>query len=202
MRDPDHPKHARPDHEILDRHPAALEPARVRPVRVMSARRPAAACSRPRAGRRRRQRTALAFRRHDRDAIAGALRGAGRVDDRAQPGVGARGARADAGRGQDDDRANGQRRTRTRGTTPGQAVAFLTLQATAMGLSIRQMAGLRSRRASAACRVADVVRARGVVIAIGYAGDPDDSQRAAPSGDRSTAARAAADRVTSSFEGA
>lgn len=54
----------------------------------------------------------------------------------------------------------------------GQAVANLTLQATAAGLSIRQMRGFDAEAARAACRVPpDFIAA--VVMAIGYAGDPE-----------------------------
>lgn len=54
----------------------------------------------------------------------------------------------------------------------GQAVGFLTLQATAMGLSIRQMEGFDAARAREACAV-PASFAPAVVMAIGYAGDPD-----------------------------
>jgi len=53
----------------------------------------------------------------------------------------------------------------------GQAVAFLTLQATASGLSVRQMEGFDRARARAACRVPDPFELV-VVMAVGYAGDP------------------------------
>jgi nitroreductase len=53
----------------------------------------------------------------------------------------------------------------------GQAVAFLTLQATAIGLSIRQMQGFDPDLARAACRVPEPFEP-GVVMAVGYAGDP------------------------------
>lgn len=54
----------------------------------------------------------------------------------------------------------------------GQAVAFLTVQATSQDLSIRQMAGFDRTRAREACGVpADFEPA--VVMAIGYAGDPE-----------------------------
>jgi nitroreductase len=53
----------------------------------------------------------------------------------------------------------------------GQAVAFLTLQATAVGLSIRQMQGFDASRARAACSVPDGFEPA-VVMAVGYAGDP------------------------------
>jgi nitroreductase len=54
----------------------------------------------------------------------------------------------------------------------GQAVANLTLQATAEGLSIRQMRGFEPEAARAACRVPpDFVPA--VVMAVGYAGDAE-----------------------------
>ena len=53
----------------------------------------------------------------------------------------------------------------------GQAVAYLSLQATSIGLSTRQMQGFSPAAAAAACDVpADFAPA--VVIAIGYAGDP------------------------------
>src|SRR5579871_517211 len=54
----------------------------------------------------------------------------------------------------------------------GQAVAFLTLQATAMGLSVRQMEGFDH----AAARIAADVPAPfepAVMMSIGYAGDPE-----------------------------
>lgn len=54
----------------------------------------------------------------------------------------------------------------------GQAVANLTLQATAVGLSIRQMRGFDPETAAAACRLPSDV-APAVVMAIGYAGDPE-----------------------------
>ena len=54
----------------------------------------------------------------------------------------------------------------------GQAVGFLTLQATAMGLSSRQMQGFDVARAGAACQVPDPF-APAVVMAIGHAGDPE-----------------------------
>jgi nitroreductase len=54
----------------------------------------------------------------------------------------------------------------------GQAVAFLTLQATAMELSVRQMEGFVTATAREACNVpASFTPA--VIMAIGYAGDPD-----------------------------
>jgi nitroreductase len=54
----------------------------------------------------------------------------------------------------------------------GLAVGFLTLQATAIGLSIRQMEGFDTARAREACAV-PASFAPAVVMAIGYAGDPD-----------------------------
>jgi nitroreductase len=54
----------------------------------------------------------------------------------------------------------------------GQAVAQMIVQATSMGISVRQMEGFDRDQARAACHVPpsfDPV----VVIAIGYAGDPD-----------------------------
>jgi nitroreductase len=54
----------------------------------------------------------------------------------------------------------------------GQAVAFLTLQATAIGLSIRQMEGFDHDRAAEVCGV-PAPFAPAVMMAIGYAGDPE-----------------------------
>ena len=53
----------------------------------------------------------------------------------------------------------------------GQAVAFLTLQATASGLSVRQIQGFDVDVARQACRVPAPFEP-GVVMAIGHAGDP------------------------------
>lgn len=64
----------------------------------------------------------------------------------------------------------------------GQAVGFLTLQATALGLSLRQMEGFDHEAARAACKVPPPFEPA-VVMAIGYAGDPSaltiDAHRAA-----------------------
>ena len=54
----------------------------------------------------------------------------------------------------------------------GQAVAFLTLQATSIGLSVRQMEGFDRERARAACAVPEPFEPA-VIMAIGYAGDPE-----------------------------
>ena len=54
----------------------------------------------------------------------------------------------------------------------GQAVSLLTMQATAMGLSIRQMAGFDREKAREVCGVPPPFEP-GVMMAIGYAGDPD-----------------------------
>jgi nitroreductase len=54
----------------------------------------------------------------------------------------------------------------------GQAVSLLTMQATAQGLSVRQMEGFDRELARQACGVPDGFDPI-VVIAIGYAGDPD-----------------------------
>jgi nitroreductase len=64
----------------------------------------------------------------------------------------------------------------------GQAVAFLTVQATAMGLALRQMEGFDLARARAAARVPAPFEPS-VMIALGYRGPSDalahDSHRAA-----------------------
>ena len=54
----------------------------------------------------------------------------------------------------------------------GQAVGFLTLQATGLGLGVRQMEGFDLERAREACDVPGDYDAV-VVMAIGYPGDPD-----------------------------
>jgi nitroreductase len=54
----------------------------------------------------------------------------------------------------------------------GQAVGFLSLQATAMGLATRQMAGFDVERARTACDVPSLFEPA-IVMAIGRAGDPD-----------------------------
>jgi nitroreductase len=54
----------------------------------------------------------------------------------------------------------------------GQAVANLTLQATAIGLSVRQIQGFEVEAARAACRIEPPFDPA-VVMAIGYAGSPD-----------------------------
>ena len=54
----------------------------------------------------------------------------------------------------------------------GQAVGFLTLQATALGLAVRQMEGFDRDRARAACAVPSSFEPA-VVMAVGYAGDPE-----------------------------
>jgi nitroreductase len=64
----------------------------------------------------------------------------------------------------------------------GQAVAFLALQATASGLAIRQVQGFDREDARRACQVPERFEPA-VILAIGYAGDPDaltiDTHRAA-----------------------
>lgn len=54
----------------------------------------------------------------------------------------------------------------------GQAVGFLTLQATELGMSIRQMGGFDRRRVREICQIPPDFAAV-VVMAIGYAGDPE-----------------------------
>ena len=54
----------------------------------------------------------------------------------------------------------------------GQAVAFLSLQATSQGLSLRQMEGFDRSTAKEALRVPEDFEPA-VVMAIGYAGDPE-----------------------------
>jgi glutamine cyclotransferase/nitroreductase len=53
----------------------------------------------------------------------------------------------------------------------GQAIAFLTIQATSMGLGLRQMAGFDHEKARAACAVAPPFEPV-VMMALGYPGEP------------------------------
>ena len=53
----------------------------------------------------------------------------------------------------------------------GQAVALLVMQATSQGLSVRQMAGFRHDEVRAACGIPEGFDPI-VVVAVGYAGDP------------------------------
>jgi nitroreductase len=57
----------------------------------------------------------------------------------------------------------------------GQAVGFLVLQATGLGLSIRQMEGFDHDRARRACNIPPPFEPA-VLMAIGYAGDPETLQ--------------------------
>jgi nitroreductase len=54
----------------------------------------------------------------------------------------------------------------------GQAVGMMVLQATALGLSVRQMAGFRHEDVRAACAIPEGFDPI-VVVAVGYAGDPE-----------------------------
>jgi nitroreductase len=54
----------------------------------------------------------------------------------------------------------------------GHAVALLTLQATSMGIAVRQMAGFDGERARVGCKIPAPFQPA-VVMAIGYAGDPE-----------------------------
>jgi nitroreductase len=54
----------------------------------------------------------------------------------------------------------------------GQAVGFLTLQATSVGLALRQMEGFDRPAAAAACQIPPEFEPV-VIMAIGYAGEPD-----------------------------
>ena len=54
----------------------------------------------------------------------------------------------------------------------GQAAALLTVQATAQGLAIRQMAGFDKEKVRESCRIPEPFDPF-VVMAIGYAGDPE-----------------------------
>jgi nitroreductase len=70
----------------------------------------------------------------------------------------------------------------------GQAVAFLTLQATSIGLAVRQMEGFDHEQARQACAVPAPFEPA-VLMAIGYSGDPEsltyDKHRAAERAPRS-----------------
>ncbi|MFI5179114.1 MAG: nitroreductase family protein [Vicinamibacterales bacterium] len=165
-----HPKAARPDHEILDViqrrwSPRAFDPARdvtrEALLRLFEAARWA-----PSAGNEQPWRFVAASRHSTPDAFASILSSLEPknrawadvapvlvlvvVNEARQPGYEPSAAWYDA----------------------GQAVAFLTLQATSMGLSVRQMEGFDRGRAREACAV-PAPFAPAVVMAVGYAGDPE-----------------------------
>jgi len=165
-----HPKIARPDHEILDVirerwSPRAFDPsrpvARADLLRLFEAARwaPSSANEQP-------WRFVVADRRESPesfDALLGSLEGRNPVWAAQAPLLVLIAVRLTLER---NDAVNAHA-----WYDAGQAVAFLTLQATSMGLSIRQMEGFDAARARAACRVPAPFQP-GVVMAIGYAGDP------------------------------
>jgi len=57
----------------------------------------------------------------------------------------------------------------------GQAVGFLVLQATSMGISTRQMEGFDREKAGVACTLPEGFEVA-VIMAVGYAGDPSTLQ--------------------------
>ncbi len=163
-----HPKHARPDHDILDviRHrwsPRAFDPDRTvsRPdlVRLFEAARWAPSSRNEQPWRfvvGDRQRSPVAFA-----ALASTLKGKNPDWATAAPVLVLVAVRTTLER---DDSEN-----RSASYDTGQAVAFLSLQATAMGLAVRQMAAFDREMAR---RVAGVPApfAPAVMMAIGYHG--------------------------------
>lgn len=166
-----HPKHASPDHEILDviRHrwsPRAFDPAReIEPGALRSLFE--AARWAPSSFNEQPWRFVVADRRRDPGAFASLL---ATLDTYNQ--VWARQApvlvlvAASTGL----TRTGGLNRHAWYDT--GQAISFLTLQATSVGLGVRQMEGFGREAARAACGVPAEYDPL-VVMAIGYAGDPD-----------------------------
>jgi len=165
-----HPKTARPDHEILDLiqrrwSPRAFDPSRDVPreqlLRLFEAARWA-----PSAGNAQPWRFVASSRRQSPEGFA-ALLSSLEPKNRAW----AEAAPVLVLVAVDETRAPGQSSSPGAWYDTGQAVAFLTLQATAMGLSIRQMEGFDAERAREVCAVPTPF-APAVVMAIGVAGDP------------------------------
>ena len=167
----DHPKIARPDHDVLDliRHrwsPRAFDPAReisrVDLLRLFEAARWAPSSFNEQPWRfvvTERRGTPAAF-----EALAGSLNERNQLWARQAPVLTLVALRVIL--------------ERTQAPNPhawydaGHAVALLTLQATDLGLSIRQMEGFDHAAAQAACGVPAGFEPV-VVMAIGYAGDPE-----------------------------
>jgi nitroreductase len=166
-----HPKTARPDHPILDVirqrwSPRAFDPARAIArgdlLRLFEAARWA-----PSSGNEQPWRFVVADRAESTDAfdaLAGSLTGRNPLWARAAPAIVLVALRATLER---DQSANQHAWYDT-----GQAVAFLTLQATSLGLAVRQMEGFDRERARRACAVPAPFEPA-ILMAVGYPGDPD-----------------------------
>ena len=172
-----HPKTRATDHDVLDVIRHRWSPRAFDPTRDVARERAVAAVRSGALGAVVLQRAALALRRaHVAGGTPERIRGAARVADRRRIRPGRPRRRCWC--------SSCVRATLERNEAPnshawydtGQAVAFLTLQATSQGLSIRQMQGFDAERARAACDVPAPFEPA-VVMAIGYAGDP----RASPS---------------------
>jgi len=172
-----HPKHARTDHEILDviRHrwsPRAFDPGR--PVsrsdliRLFEAARwaPSSRNEQP-------WRFVLADRHASPEAFAafaGTLKGKNPTWATSASALVLVAVRTTLERDESENRSANY--------DTGQAVGFLTLQATAMGLGIRQMAAFDRARAADVAQVPEPF-VPVVMMAVGYAGRPDALQDAA-----------------------
>jgi nitroreductase len=168
---PPHPKHASPDHEILDlirrrwsprAFDASRDIARADLLRLFEAARwaPSSMNEQP-------WRFVVAGRRSTPEAFAalhGALTGRNPMWAGAAPVLGLVAVRKTF---EALDATN-----ESAWYDAGQAVALLVMQATAMDLSVRQMAGFDRDRVRAALAIPPAFEPA-VAMAIGYAGDPD-----------------------------
>ena len=166
-----HPKTARADHEILDVirqrwSPRAFDPARTVAredlLRLFEAARWA-----PSSGNEQPWRFVVASRAESPaafEALAGSLTGRNPLWAHMAPTLVLVAVRATLERDHSDNQHAWY--------DTGQAVGFLTLQATALGLAVRQMEGFDREKARQACAVPAPFEPA-VLMAIGYSGDPD-----------------------------
>jgi len=170
MAEPEHPKHARPDHEILDLiqrrwSPRAFDPSRDVPDTDLGRLFEAARWA-PSSGNEQPWRFVVTTRRETPEAfeeLARSMTARNQAWALAAPVLMLVAVRTTIEKsGSENQHA---------WYDAGQAVAFLTLQATELGLSLRQMAGFDHARARAACRIPELFEPV-VLIVVGYAGDP------------------------------
>ena len=166
----DHPKIATPDHDVIDLirlrwSPRAFDPSRdvsrADLLRLFEAARWAPSSGNEQPWRfivAERQRTPVAF-----DALVATL--TGRNPDWAKA------AAALVLLAVRTTREKNPAPNRSAAYDAGLATAFLILQATAMGISVRQMEGFDGRLAAEVCRVPEPFDPC-VIMAVGYAGDP------------------------------
>ena len=190
-----HPKTARTDHEVHRPHRAHAG-VRARSIRRRTSSQAEllrlfeAARWAPSSGNEQPWRFVVGRSRHRSPEAFAALLS---IADGEEPRVGGSRAGARARGRAHDARAQRDRRTRTRGTTPARPSALLTLQATRWGCRSGRWKASIATRAREACAVPAPFEPA-VVMAIGYAGDPESlAHREAPRR-RAPAAHAPADR--------